>query len=179
MKSTVFLMAVALALPAAVFAQDKMMSAPATGGADAMMRAPAARSADSMMGEPAMDKGAATTADPKVGSMLRSAASTGRKVIFSTLKAARALAAKGPTVLMFAADGSPVSQAALREINAEGSRLGNVTVVVVDYDKAADLKARYGVTYQYAYVRIDAMGRKLAAWSGGGVDGILSHVDRM
>ena len=126
---------------------------------DNMMSAPAASGADAMMRAPA--------------------ASTGRKVIYTTLKAAQALAAKGPTVLMFAADWCPVCQADLKEINAEGSRLGNITVVVVDFDKAADLKARYGVTYQHTYVRIDAMGRNVAMWSGGGVEGILSHVDRM
>ena len=49
----------------------------------------------------------------------------------------------------------------------------------MDYDKAADLKNRYDITYQHTYVQIDGMGRKLGVWSGGGVDGILSHVNRM
>jgi thioredoxin 1 len=164
MKSMVVLFVAALALPAAAFAQDAMMAAPEAG--------------TDMMSPPAKDSGA-MMADPKAGSTLRFAAGTGHKVNFTTLKAAQAVAAKGPAVLMFAADWCPRCQADLRQISAEGARLGNITVVVVDYDKAVDLKARYGITYQHTYVQIDAMGKKLAAWSGGGVDGILSHVDRM
>ena len=103
----------------------------------------------------------------------------GRTVAFTDLKSVEALAAKGPTVLLFAAKGDTVSQADIAQINSEGERLGNITVVVVDPDKAADLKARYRVMGGHTYVRIDAMGVRLASWSGGGVDGILAHVPKM
>ena len=131
-----------------------------------------------MMSASGTDRGGSVSADPETGRMLRTAMSTGQKVLFSTLRAAEAIAANGPAVLMFAADWCPICQADLKDINAHGSRLGDVTVVVVDYDKSADLKTRYGITYQHTYVQIDAMGRKLGVWSGGGVDGILSHVNR-
>lgn len=152
-KTLAAMVAIALALSANLFAQDKMMSATGQGGVDAMMSAPASGGADSMM--------------------------SGRKVLFSTLNEAQALAAKGPTVLMFSADWCPICRADLKDMDAQGARLGDITVVVVDYDKETDLKTRYGVTYQHTYVQIDAKGRKLGVWSGGGVDGILSHVDRM
>jgi thiol-disulfide isomerase/thioredoxin len=113
------------------------------------------------------------------GRMLRTAMSTGHKVIFTDMAAARSLAEKGPTVLFFAADWCPDCRADLEDINANGSRLGDVTVVVADYDKTADIKAMYGITSQHSYVQIDSHGKALAIWSGGGVAGILAHVDRM
>ena len=117
-------------------------------------------------------------ADPRVGNQLRYAPSSGTKVIFTTLDAAQALAAKHPTVLFFSADWCPYCQADLRDINANGDRLGDVAIVVADYDKAAELKAKYRVTVQNTYVQIDANGKQKAIWMGGGVDGILSHLVR-
>jgi thioredoxin 1 len=117
-------------------------------------------------------------ADPRVGNQLRYAPSSGTKVIFTTLDAAQALAAKHPTVLFFSADWCPYCQADLRDINANGDRLGDVAIVVADYDKAAELKAKYRVTVQNTYVQIDANGKQKAIWMGGGVDGVLSHIVR-
>lgn len=118
------------------------------------------------------------TADPKVGAELRAAKSTGRKVLFTTLDAARALSAQGPVVLFFAADWCPYCQQDMRDINANGSRLRDITVVVLDYDTEKAVKRTYGVTVQDTFVQIDASGMKLAAWNGGGVDGILARTVR-
>ncbi|MGA2545641.1 MAG: thioredoxin family protein [Rectinemataceae bacterium] len=115
-------------------------------------------------------------ADPMMGSQLRMAKSSGVKVIFKNLASAEALAMKSPTVLFFAADWCPNCQADLKDINANGFRLGKVNVVVVDYDKSVELKAKYGITVQDSYVQIDSMGAKLATWNGGGVDGILDNI---
>jgi thioredoxin 1 len=104
--------------------------------------------------------------------------STGGKVMFTSLDDARALAQVGPTVLFFNADWCPVCRAEMRQIDASLSELGNITVVVVDYDRNARLRRKYGVTYQHTYVQIDGDGEKLALWNGGGVDGILSNVVR-
>jgi thiol-disulfide isomerase/thioredoxin len=117
-------------------------------------------------------------ADPKVGSQLRFAPSSGTKVIFTTLEAAEVLAAKRPTVLFFSADWCPYCQADLRDINANGSRLGNIAIVVANYDKTAELNAKYGITVQDTFVQIDAAGAEKAIWTGGGVDGILAHTVR-
>jgi len=81
-------------------------------------------------------------------------------------------------VLLFAADWCPYCQADLKDINANGSRLGDVTIVVVDYDKERELEKLYAVTAQDTFVQIDSRGARLVAWNGGGVDGILSHVKR-
>lgn len=149
------------ALPAAAFAQSMMMNTNnSRGGATSMMSANPVK------------------ADPVVGNQLRYAPSSGTKIIFSSLAAAEALAQKQPTVLFFAADWCQYCQADLRDINANGDQLGGIAVVVADYDKTADLKAAYGITRQDTFVQIDAAGKQLAAWTGGGVDGILSHIVR-
>jgi thiol-disulfide isomerase/thioredoxin len=131
-------------------------------------------------------KGSATTmmsanpmkADPAMGNELRFAPSSGMKVIFTTLEAAEALATKHPTVLFFAADWCPYCQADLKDINPNGKRLGDVTILVANYDTATELKAKYGITVQNTFVQIDPAGVQRAIWNGGGegVDGILSHI---
>lgn len=118
-------------------------------------------------------------ADTMVGASLRSAPSTGRKVAFTSLAAAQTLVAGGPVVLFFAADWCPSCQADLRDINANGAKLGKATVVVVDFDKSAELRSRFGVTVQDSFVRIDAKGMSLGAWNGGGVAGILARLGGM
>jgi thiol-disulfide isomerase/thioredoxin len=116
-----------------------------------------------------------------VGSMTAPAApvaAASSLVIFTDLAAVRELAKKRLVVLFFAADWSPTCQAALDDINANGSRLKDIAVVVVDYDKARELKSQYRVTVQHTFVQIDADGGKLAAWNGGGVDMIVKSVVR-
>ena len=56
--------------------------------------------------------------------------------------------------------------------------MNGITVVVVNYDNAADLKKRFGVTTQHTYVQIDAEGGKVAIWNGGGVDTIVNKTKR-
>ena len=117
-------------------------------------------------------------AAPTAGSELRTAKSEAKKIPFTNLADAQALAEKVPVVLFFAADWCPTCQSAMKDINANGSRLGAITIVVVDYDKEKDLKRQFGVTVQHTFVQIDAKGRKLGAWNGGGVDLILERVVR-
>ncbi len=126
----------------------------------------AATAQEGMMSPPAEGQG---------GSMMM-AAPASRLVPFTDLSTARLLAAQGPTVLFFQASWCPTCQAAMRELQAAGERLGNVLVLVVDYDRAGELKKRYGVSYQHTWVRIDAAGRKTAIWSGGGLDELLRRM---
>jgi len=110
--------------------------------------------------------------------MMMMSAARPNKVLFTDLKAAQMLAAEGPTVLFFSADWCPTCQAAMKELDGEAARLGDITVVVVNYDRASDLKRKYGISYQHTYVQIDAEGNKIALWSGGGIDGVLKNVVR-
>ena len=118
MKPILFTVAL-LSISTLAFGQSMMQSATKAGGTGSMM------SSNAM------------TADPKVGAELRVAKSTGHKLLYTTIEDAKALAAKGPTVLFFAADWCPYCQADFNDINANGTRLGNITIVVVEirYDK--------------------------------------------
>lgn len=42
----------------------------------------------------------------------------------------------------------------------------DLTLVVVDFDDSADLKKKYGVTYQHTFVHINDSGESLHKWSG-------------
>ncbi len=75
-------------------------------------------------------------------------------------------------------DWCPTCRAAMNELDGEAARLGNITVVVVNYDRASELKRKYGISYQHTYVQIDAEGNKIALWRGGGIDGVLKNVVR-
>ncbi len=172
MTAAAFLLSAA-ALVAPAFAQSMMKAAGSSGGSGgtgSMMQAATGAGGTGSMMQPA-----APMADPRVGAQLRAATSTGHKVPYTSLDAAQALAAKAPTVLFFAADWCPYCQADFKDINANGSRMGKITIVVVDYDKERQLEKTYGVTVQDTFVQIDAKGAKLAAWNGGGVDGILAN----
>jgi thiol-disulfide isomerase/thioredoxin len=198
LSATLMLMAQAQAMMAQAAnpggGTGSMMAAPAQQGGTGAMMAPPARQANTgaMMAPPAragssglMMSGprsyeelrkSGTLADLAVGASLRLAPGRGNKVQFRSLAAAQALARKGPVVLFFAADWCPSCQADLRDLNASGERLGKATVVVVDYDKAGALLGAYGITYQDSYVQIDAAGRALSVWNGGGVEALLAHL---
>lgn len=135
-------------------------------------------------GAQSMMKSAPADAATGVGAMTASPALTGtelrlakavNKYQFTDLESAMALASKGPTVLFFAADWCPTCKDALKDLNANGASLGKISVVVVDYDASRALKARYGVSYQHTFVQIDAAGKAIAIWNGGGVNQILAR----
>jgi thiol-disulfide isomerase/thioredoxin len=113
------------------------------------------------------------------GAMMAKDAGPSWRVEFTTLDDAKALAAESPTVLFFTADWCPTCKAALRDLDANGVKLGDRKIVLIDYDTSADLKMQYGVTYQHTWVWIDEAGKALATWNGDGVDGILKRVKAM
>ena len=100
-------------------------------------------------------------------------------VMHTDLDDARALAAMGPTVLFFFADWCPSCRADMAQIEDRIEELGDITIVVVDYDRSRDLKKQYGVSYQHTYVQIDADGEAVELWNGGGVEGILENIVRV
>ena len=124
-------------------------------------------------------EGAMMQKAPEGAMMAKDAALPAWKVMYTTLDDAKALAAEFPTVLFFAADWCPTCQAALRDLDANGAKLGDRKIVVVDYDTSAALKKQYKVTYQHTWVWIDARGAALETWNGGGVDEIIKHVKAM
>jgi thioredoxin 1 len=128
------------------------------------------------MALPAQEGMMAPPVEPGEGGSMMMSGSASRIIPFTDLSTARLLAAQGPTVLFFQASWCPTCRATMKELEAGAGRLGNVLVLVVDYDRAGELKKRYGVTYQHTWVRIDASGRKTAVWNGGGLDELLRRM---
>ena len=53
----------------------------------------------------------------------------------------------------------------------------DLTIVVVDFDTATELRKLYGVTVQHTFVQIDASGEALTKWSGSTtIDEIVEQV---
>ena len=128
------------------------------------------------MAIPAQEGMMAPPAESGQGGTMMMSAPASRIVPFTDLSTARLLAAQSPTVLFFSASDCTTCAAAMRDLQAGSERLGGVVVLVVDYDRAGELKKRYGVTNEHTWVRIDAAGGKLAVWNGGGLDELLRRV---
>jgi len=89
-----------------------------------------------------------------------------------------AFAKEGKVVLFFRASWCPTCRALDANIKANLSQIPqNVLILDVDYDKSADLKKQYGVTYQHTLVQVDASGNMIAKWSGSdGLSDLLKQV---
>ena len=125
---------------------------------------------------PAQEGMMAPPAEAGQGGTMMMAGPSARIIPFTDLSTARLLAARGRTVLFFQGSGCPTCQAAMRELQAGAGRLGDLVVIVVDYDRAGELKKSYGVSGPHTWVGIDSSGRKTAIWNGGGVDELLRRI---
>jgi thiol-disulfide isomerase/thioredoxin len=86
---------------------------------------------------------------------------------FSSEAAAQALAARRQVVYFFAASWCPTCRDTYRDLKANaGSIPENLVIVVVDYDKSAALKTKYGVTYQHTFILLGPAGEARRTWSG-------------
>ncbi|WP_102126885.1 thioredoxin family protein [Deinococcus planocerae] len=85
-------------------------------------------------------------------------------------------AAKGMRrVLFFHATWCPNCKAADADLTKNLAGLPrNVVVFKTDYDRETALKRQYGITSQHTFVLVDAGGRALTKWSGGGVREIVA-----
>ena len=98
---------------------------------------------------------------------------SGGWVHFTTLEDARMAAANGTALLFFNATWCPTCRSAIADIASRPDELGDITVILIDYDTEKELKRQYNVTSQHTYVQIDESGKALSIWYGGGVDHIL------
>lgn len=103
--------------------------------------------------------------------------SAGAYVDYSTTALAKATANNGKAVLFFHAKWCPTCKAANENIVSKLDQIPkNLTILKTDYDTEKKLKEKYGITYQHTFVQIDATGKELAKWNGGGLDEILAHL---
>jgi len=80
-----------------------------------------------------------------------------------------------PVVLFFYASWCPSCKSAIKDLEERESDLGNIQVLVVDYDNSDDLQMKYSVSYQHTFVQIDGSGNALATWNGGNTETILTN----
>jgi len=79
----------------------------------------------------------------------------------------KAAYASTDVVLFFNAEWCSTCKKARDNIEADLAGIPpDLTIVVVDFDTANELRQRYGVTVQHTFVQIDADGNELAKWSG-------------
>lgn len=74
-------------------------------------------------------------------------------------------------ILYFHADWCPVCRPLDKEFSSMQEKIPEgVVVFKTNYDKESELKKTYGVTYQHTFVQVDATGKKITAWNGGGIE---------
>jgi len=98
--------------------------------------------------------------------------------LFTTIDNAMTRAETQPVVLFFYASWCPSCRVGKSDIESNFDKLNGITILLVDYDKSADLKRKYGVTYQDTFVQIDSNGKKVTLWNGGKTEGLLKNVIR-
>lgn len=78
-----------------------------------------------------------------------------------------ALAGSGKVVLFFKASWCPTCNALNKDVEAHLKDIpSDVHILKVDYDNSAELKKKYGVTYQHTFVQVDSDGEQLNKWAG-------------
>jgi thiol-disulfide isomerase/thioredoxin len=167
-------------LTAAALAQDggtMMKSDPSAGSMmkssdamkpadDTMMKSGEAMkgSGDTMMKSDAMMASDVNPKDPSAYNLQ----GLGTQVIpFSTEKAAQTLAKTQTVVYFFAATWCPDCRATYKDIRANFAQIPkSLTVVFVNYDKASQLKNKYGITQQHTFVVVGPRGEKKKLFAG-------------
>ncbi|MFM2374443.1 MAG: hypothetical protein RLZZ234_438 [Candidatus Parcubacteria bacterium] len=78
-----------------------------------------------------------------------------------------AMANSGKVVLFFRASWCPSCKTLDANIKNNAMNIpANLTILDVNYDDSAELKKKYGVTYQHTLVQVDASGNLITKWSG-------------
>ncbi len=111
----------------------------------------------------------AATKPPKIDNNPdESTASTaGRYLSYDEYQASSAEFKGSDVVLFFNADWCSTCKSARDNFQASLGQIPNdLTLVVVDFDTAVDVKKKYGVTFQHTFVHISDSGASLHKWSG-------------
>lgn len=86
----------------------------------------------------------------------------------------------GRMVLFFRASWCPTCKALDSNLKANLNSIPEgITILDVDYDNSAELKKKYGVTYQHTLVEVDSKGNMLKKWSGGEtLDSVIKNLNK-
>jgi thioredoxin 1 len=97
------------------------------------------------------------------------------KGVYQTYTKAAFDAAKGKQrVLFFSATWCKAANA---DITSNIAKIpAGAVVFKTDYDSEVALKRQYGVTYQHTFVLVDASGKALKKWAGGGAAEIVANL---
>lgn len=85
---------------------------------------------------------------------------------------------EGNTLLFFHATWCPTCRAAEKDINNNISLLPKDLIILkTDYDTQTDLRTKYNLTSQHAFVLVDNEGNEISKWYGGGIKTILENLN--
>jgi len=91
----------------------------------------------------------------------------GSYITLAEYDSAKAAYESTDVVLFFNAEWCSTCKVARDNIQSDLAGIpSGLTIVVVDFDTASDLRQKYGVTLQHTFVQVDADGNELAKWSG-------------
>lgn len=93
---------------------------------------------------------------------------------------AYAQASNKKRVLFFHASWCPVCRALDKEFNDNITSIPEEIIIFkTDFDKETALKNKYGITYQYTFVQVDASGMQTAKWvayEGNGLSALQENI---
>lgn len=80
-------------------------------------------------------------------------------------------------VLFFHAPWCPFCRAADQVFQSDATAIPDgVTLLKTDYDSNAELKTKYGVTYQHTFVQIDDQGNLVTKWVSGDAAALAQNI---
>lgn len=110
-----------------------------------------------------------TTKPPKIETNPdeTSSSEAGYYITYEEYQSARAVYAGSEVVLFFNASWCSTCRVARDNFESTRAQIpANLAVVMVDFENSAELKKKYGVTYQHTLVHVNESGDLLHKWSG-------------
>ena len=121
--------------------------------------------ASSPTSAPSMESG--TSGEAATSSSGQTTSGPGSYITLADYDGDRGAFAATDVVLFFNADWCSTCKVARDNIQADLASIpAGLTIVIVDFDTATELREKYGVTVQHTFVQVDADGNELAKWSG-------------
>lgn len=137
--------------------------------ADAPVTSPTAVASEDVASSPtsAPSVESGTSGEAATSSSGQTTSGPGSYITLADYDGDRGAFAATDVVLFFNADWCSTCKVARDNIQADLASIpAGLTIVVVDFDTATELREKHGVTVQHTFVQVDADGNELAKWSG-------------